>query len=41
MKWTIDTVTMVVEWKWNVKPGRMNQGTDDLNVQMIVRRDES
>jgi len=40
-------MTMKVKWNWDVKPGRMNQRTDDLKVQtdyrvgMIVRRDES
>jgi len=33
MEWMSDNVSLTVYWKWDVKPGRMNQRTDDVKVQ--------
>jgi len=33
MKWTSDTVTMTMKLKWDVKPGRLDQRTDDVKLQ--------
>jgi len=33
MKWMSDPGTMTVNWKWDVKPGRMNQRSDNVKVQ--------